>query len=233
MRTPLVVTRLSSFGVLLLIAVDVGAQSPAPAPRPVVSQEETLDPKLVGNRFPPLQWAEMSEAQKEMTRNILDGPRTSLGGPFNVMLRAPAMGDLAQELGAQVRFASGLAAPLREMAILMAARHWTSHYEWYAHKSAALSAGLSADIVAAIAAGERPRTMQPSEAALHRFCSELLEQKRVSDETFAAAKAAFGEQGVAEIIFTLGYYSMVSMALNVDEHPLPDGVAPELRPLAR
>jgi 4-carboxymuconolactone decarboxylase len=92
---------------------------------------------------------------------------------------------------------------------------------------------LSADIVAAIAAGERPRTMQQSEAALHRFCSELLEHKRVGDETFAAAKAAFGEQGVAELVFTLGYYSMVSMLLNVDEYPLPDDVAPELQPLAR
>jgi hypothetical protein len=81
MRMPLVMTRLSCFGVLLLMSAGLGAQSSA--------EEEILDPKLVGNRFPPLQWAEMSEAQKEMTRNILAGPRTSLGGPFNVMLRAP------------------------------------------------------------------------------------------------------------------------------------------------
>jgi 4-carboxymuconolactone decarboxylase len=223
-----VVVRLCSLGVVLLIASGL-----VQAPPPAAAQEETLDPKLVGNRFAPLQWSQMSEAQKEMTRNVLDGPRSSMGGPFNVMLRSPAMGDPAQELGAQVRFNSGLPAPLREMAILMAARYWTSHYEWYAHKSAALSAGLSPAIVASIAAGERPRSLQPSEAALHRFCSELLETKRVGDETFAAAKAAFGEQGVAEIVFTLGYYSMVSMLLNVDEHPLPDGVAPELAPLAR
>jgi 4-carboxymuconolactone decarboxylase len=223
-----VVVRLCSLGVVLLIASGL-----VQAPPPAAAQEETLDPKLVGNRFAPLQWSQMSEAQKEMTRNVLDGPRSSMGGPFNVMLRSPAMGDPAQELGAQVRFNSGLPAPLREMAILMAARHWTSHYEWYAHKSAALSAGLSPAIVVSIAAGERPRSLQPSEAALHRFCSELLETKRVGDETFAAAKAAFGEQGVAEIVFTLGYYSMVSMLLNVDEHPLPDGVAPELAPLAR
>jgi 4-carboxymuconolactone decarboxylase len=118
------------------------------------------------------------------------------------------------------------------MAILMAARHWTAHYEWNAHKAAALTAGLDPSIVAAIAAGERPRQMQPSEAALHRFCSELLETKRVGDETFAATKAAFGEQGMAEIVFTLGYYSLVSMLLNVDEHPLPAGVEPELKPLA-
>jgi 4-carboxymuconolactone decarboxylase len=191
-----------------------------------------LDPKLVGNRFSPLTWPQMTEAQKTMTRHVLDGPRTAMNGPFNVMLRSPVMGDLAQELGAQVRFSSTLAPPLREMAILIAARHWTGQYEWQAHKALALEAGLDPAIVAAIAVGERPRSMQPNEAALHRFCSELLATKHVGDDTFAAAKAAFGEQGVTELMFTLGYYSMVSMMLNVDEHPLPAGVAPELKPLA-
>jgi 4-carboxymuconolactone decarboxylase len=224
MRSRLVMTWLCSLG-FSIPAVNSAAQGAA-------APAEDLDPKLVGNRFAPLTWSQMSDAQKTMTRHVLDGPRTAMGGPFNVMLRSPAMGDLAQELGAQVRFNSALPAPLREMAILMAARDWTSHYEWYAHKTAALSAGLRPDIVAAIAAGERPRSMQADEAALHRFCAELLESKRVGDDTFAAAKAAFGEQGVTEIIFTLGYYSMVSMLLNVDEYPLPDGVEPELTPLA-
>jgi 4-carboxymuconolactone decarboxylase len=232
MRTRFVVTWLCSLGCSLLVPLEVGAQSAAPA-RPAAAQEETLDLKLVGNRFPPLQWSEMTEAQKTMIRHVLDGPRTAANGPFNVMLRSPAMGDFAQELGAQVRFNGTLPAPLREMAILMAARHWTAHYEWNAHKAAALSAGLRPAIVAAIAEGKLPASMQANEAALHRFCSELLETKRVGDDTFASAKAAFGEQGVAEIIFTLGYYSMVSMLLNVDEYPLPEGVEPELQPLAR
>jgi 4-carboxymuconolactone decarboxylase len=191
-----------------------------------------LDPKLVGTRFSPLTWPQMTEAQKTMTRHVLDGPRTAMNGPFNVMLRSPVMGDLAQELGAQVRFASTLAPPLREMAILIAARHWTGQYEWQAHKALALEAGLDPAIVAAIAVGERPRSMQPNEAALHRFCSELLATKHVGGDTFAAAKAAFGEQGLTELMFTLGYYSMVSMMLNVDEYPLPAGAAPELKPLA-
>jgi 4-carboxymuconolactone decarboxylase len=208
---------------LLAGAAQLAAQTAPPA--------GDLDPKLVGNRFAPLEWSQMSEAQKTMMRHVLDGPRTAANGPFNVMLRSPVMGDLAQELGAQVRFNSTLAPPLREMAILMAARHWMAHYEWNAHKNAALMAGLDPDIVAAIAAGERPKVMQANEAALHRFCSELLTTKRVSDETFAATKAAFGEQGMTEIVFTLGYYSLVSMLLNVDEHPLPEGVQVELKPL--
>jgi 4-carboxymuconolactone decarboxylase len=230
MRTRLVVTWLWASSSLLIGAGDLAAQSTAPAG--AAPQADPTNLELVGNRFPPLKWSQLNEQQKTMMRHVLDGPRTAANGPFNVMLRSPLMGDYAQELGAQIRFNSALPAPLREMAILMAARHWTAHYEWNAHKTAALSAGLNPDIVTSIAAGERPKSMQPNEAALHRFCSELLETTRVGDDTFAAAKAAFGEQGVAEIIFTLGYYSMVSMLLNVDEHPLPDGVQQELKPLA-
>jgi 4-carboxymuconolactone decarboxylase len=224
MRSRHIVTWLCSLGLLGLGSQLAAAQSIAPA--------GDLDPKLVGNRFSPLTWPQMTEAQKTMTRHVLDGPRTAMSGPFNVMLRSPVMGDLAQDLGAQVRFSSTLSPPLREMAILIAARHWTGQYEWQAHKALALEAGLDPAIVAAIAVGERPPSMQPNEAALHRFCSELLATKHVGDDTFAAAKAAFGEQGVTELMFTLGYYSMVSMMLNVDEHPLPAGVAPELKPLA-
>lgn len=219
----LVVTWLCSWG-LAIPAAQLAAQSAAPAGDP--------DLELVGNRFAPLTWSQMSEEQKTMMRHVLDGPRTAANGPFNVMLRSPLMGDLAQELGAQVRFNSTLPPPLREMAILMAARHWTAQYEWNAHKAAALGAGLDPAIVAALAAGERPKSMQPAEAALHRFCAELLTTKQIGDETFAATKAVFGEQGITEIIFTLGYYSLVSMLLNVDDHPLPAGIEPELTPLA-
>src|SRR5262245_5743362 len=230
MRIRLVVTWLCALAAMLMGVADLAAQSTAPTG---AAPADPTDLALVGNRFPPLKWAQMNEQQKTMMRHVLDGPRTAPNGPFNVMLRSPVMGDYAQELGAQVRFGGSLPAPLREMAILIAARHWTVHYEWNAHKTAALSAGLNPAIVEAIAAGQVPKSMQANEAALHRFCSELLETTRVSDATFAAAKAAFGEQGVAEIVFTLGYYSMVSMLLNVDQYPLPDGVQVELKPLKR
>ena len=202
-------------GLLGLVALEAEAQS------------ANMDLDLVGNRFRPLQYAELDEAQKTMVGHILDGPRTAVRGPFNVLLRAPEMGDLAPELGAYVRFRSSLPGSLREMAIIMTAAHWAAEYEWYAHKSAALNEGLDRAIVDAIAAGARPASMQADEAALYAFCDELLNDHHVSDATFAAAIDVFGERAVVEIIGTVGYYSMVSMLLNVDEYPLPDGVAPE------
>lgn len=230
MRIHFLVACFASCGAVAYGAAAV-AQSTGPAPGAVAIPENPSF-TLVGNRFAPLAWGQMSEAQKNMMRHVLDGPRTGTGGPFNVMLRSPAMGDYAQELGAQVRFSSSLPPALREMAILILARHWTAQYEWNAHKSAALSAGLDPKIIAAIAAGERPSSASAAEIALYDFSSELLETKEVSDDTFAAAKAALGEQGVAETIFTLGYYGLVAMLLAADEYPLPDGVEPELRPLA-
>jgi 4-carboxymuconolactone decarboxylase len=55
---------------------------------------------------------------------------------------------------------------------------------------------------------------------------------QVSDATFNAAKQRSGERGVVEVMGVIGYYQTVSLLTNVDRYPLPDGVAPELKPLA-
>ncbi len=210
----------------ILFAAVLGIAASATAQEPDFAN---LD--LVGNRFSPLTYEAMTPAQKTMTENIFAGPRNAMGGPFNALLRSPEMGDLAQALGAYVRFGSSLPATLRELAIIMTARHWTAHFEWYAHKNAALAAGLDPAIVDAVAAGRRPESMQSDEQVVYEFCTELFENHRVSDATFEAAIAAFGERGVIDLVGTVGYYSFVSMVLNVDEYPLPEGVEPELEPL--
>src|SRR5437867_6290307 len=73
---------------------------------------------LVGGRFKPLTYETMTPEQKKMTDNILNSERKSMGGPFNVLLRSPEMGDLTQQLGAYLRFRSTVPRRLNEMAIL-------------------------------------------------------------------------------------------------------------------
>jgi 4-carboxymuconolactone decarboxylase len=203
------------------------AQNPGPGAKP--PDPNTV--KLVGDRFKPLTYAEMAPAQKKMFENLLSGERRGAGGPFNVLLRSPEMGDLAQKFGASMRFHSTIPPKLNELAIIITARHWTSNYEWYAHRRAAQQQGLSPAIIEAIAAGKRPAAMQPDEQAVYDFCTELLTNKQVSDRTFQAAKDRFGERGVVDLIGVSGYYGLVSMLLNVDRYPLPEGVQPELKPL--
>jgi 4-carboxymuconolactone decarboxylase len=187
---------------------------------------------LVGDRFKPLTYAEMTPEQKTMIDHLLAGERANLGGPFNVLLRSPEMGDLAQQFGASMRFHAALPKRVLETVVILTARYWGAQFEWTAHKRAALQAGVNPAIVDAIAAGKRPVGMEPDIAAAYNFIAELLKTKQVSDATFATAKDAFGEKGVVDMIGLSGWYSMVSMALNVDRYPLAAGQQPELKPLA-
>jgi 4-carboxymuconolactone decarboxylase len=209
---------------LVAIAVAQGAQTPPGSRR---------DPKttvLRGDRFRPLTYDEMAPAQKTMLERLLAGPRGGADGPFNVLLRSPEMGDLAQQFGA-ARFTTPVPRRLWEMAILLTARHWTSQFEWYAHRRGAEEAGLSPAICEAIAGGRRPAQMQQDETVVYDFASELLETKQVRDATFKAAKDLLGERGVVDLIGVMGWYGTVSMLLNVDRYPLPEGVQPPLKPL--
>jgi 4-carboxymuconolactone decarboxylase len=113
----------------------------------------------------------------------------------------------------------------------MAGRKWTAQYEFYAHRRLAIEAGLKTEICDAIAAGARPAAMQDDEAAVYDFCTELLGTGQVSDDNFKRIADRFGERGVVDLIGAVGYYSLVSMVLNVDRVPLPAGEKPLLKPL--
>ncbi|PYR93600.1 MAG: hypothetical protein DMG19_01495, partial [Acidobacteria bacterium] len=200
----------------------MAAQAQAPSAR---------DIQLVGDRFKPLKWDEMTPAQKTMMEHLFAGERRGAGGPFNVLLRSPEMGDLAQQFGASMRFHSSLPKKLNEKAIIITARHWTAQYEWTAHRKAAAEAGLSESIIQAIAAGKHPSSLDPAETVVYNFGNELLNSKQVSDPVFKAAVEKFGERGVVDLIGVMGYYQLVSMLLNVDRYPLAPGEKPELQAL--
>ena len=189
------------------------------------------DVHLRGDRFKPLTWDTMTPEQQAMAEHLLSGERGGMNGPFNVMLRSPEMGDLAQKLGAQLRFHTAIPNRLNEMAILMTARFWTSQYEWASHRRNALKAGLNPAVIDAIAAGKRPDSMKPDEEAIYNFSSELLNTRQVSDASFKGVVDKFGERGAVDLTGVMGYYCIVSMMLNIDRYPLPEGDKPELKAL--
>jgi 4-carboxymuconolactone decarboxylase len=184
-------------------------------------------------RFKELTPATMTPEQKKAAEAIQSGPRgAGLRGPFNALLRSPELCDLVQRVGAYVRYSTSIPARLNEMAIIMAGRKWTAQYEFYAHRRLAIEAGLKTDICDAIAAGTRPTGMQDDEATVYDFCTELLGTGQVSDAHYNRVEDKFGERGVIDLIGAVGYYSLVSMVLNVDGVPLPAGETPPLKPLA-
>ena len=189
------------------------------------------DIQLVGDRFKPLKWDEMTPEQKTMMEHLASGPRRGAGGPSMSCCAVQRWETSCKRLELQMRFKSSLPPKLNEMAIIITARHWTAQYEWNAHRTAAAQAGLNEAIIQSIAAGKRPASMNADETVIYNFATELLNTKQVSDPVFKAVKDKFGERGTVDLISVMGYYQLVSMLLNVDRYPLPAGAKPELQPL--
>jgi hypothetical protein len=65
--------------------------------------------------------------------------------------------------------------------------------------------------------------MKPDEELVYDFCTTLHRQHFVDEALFKRAVAMLGEQKVVDLIGVSGYYTLVSMMLNVAEMPLPPG----------
>ena len=178
-------------------------------------------------RMAPLSQEQMTEAQRKAAAEIASGPRGSVRGPFNVLLRSPELMSPLQKVGEYLRFRCTLDRRIAEMATLIAAREWTQTYEWHAHRPLALKAGLKAEI----ADGSRPARLAADEALVYDFFVELQRFHSVSDATYSAAVAALGEQGVVDLVALVGYYATLAMLMNVARTPLPEGRAGVLRAL--
>ena len=216
------------FALIVVATATVNAQAPA------TQTKQAPDPHglvLVGDRFKPLKYDEMTSGQKIMIDHLLAGERAGANGPFNVLLRSPEVGDLGQQFGGAMRFRTGLPRTVSEVIIIMTGRFWMAQYEWYSHRNAALQNGVAPAVVDAIAAGKRPTGMPREMEIAYNLIDELLTTHQVTDTTFNAAKDQYGERGVVDIVGLSGWYGLVSMLLNVDRYPLPQGVQPGLLPL--
>lgn len=171
----------------------------------------------------------LSPRQREISDRIMRR-RGGLAGPFQVWLRSAELCDKVEALGTYCLSESSLPPRLRELALLIAARHWDAQHSWNAHVDKAVGAGVDRAALERLASGQAPRFPAADEEALYRFAAEVLERHFVSDRTFAAALDLFGDQGLVDLIGALGNFSMHAMLLNafqVDlqpdrEPPFPD-----------
>jgi len=176
-------------------------------------------------RLPTLPVDQLSARQKALYERIA-GKRGAVRGPFQVWLHSPELCDRVEALGAYVRFDCSLSEKLREFSILITARHFDAQHSWNAHVEKAIAAGLPREVTQAIAEHREPRFEAEDERAFYQFCREVLQQHFVSDATFAAAQAIFGNQGVVDIIGCLGNFSMLAMCLNAFQVDLDPGKQP-------
>lgn len=175
------------------------------------------------SRIPELRPESMSAEQRAVMDEIVSGPHGRIVGPYPAWLQSPELARRARGLSEFIRFRSSLPERLKELAILLAGRHWKAEFEFYAHAKLAAKAGLEQPIIAAIAARKRPSFPQAQDAIVYDLCTELFETHRVSDGTYGRAEEAFGLPQVVELVATIGYYSLVCLTLNAFEAPLPPG----------
>jgi 4-carboxymuconolactone decarboxylase len=162
-----------------------------------------------------------SPRQQEISDRITSR-RGGTRGPFLVWLRSPELAEKVEALGAYCRFESALDPRLRELSLLIAARCFDAQYSWNAHVNKAADLGVSRESLNALAAGRTPEFAQHDEQVVYEFGTQILRDHFVTDEAFAAALEELGEQGVVDLIGSLGNYSMLAMLLNSCQVNLQD-----------
>ena len=134
-----------------------------------------------------------------------------------------------------MRWNTGQPPRLTELAILITARHWSSPWIWRGHYRLAVKHGLDPRVAQDIAAGKpRPEGMKEDEAILYDFAMQLYRDHRVTDAMYAKAVAAFGEEGLINLVATMGYYDLVAKTLmTANAIPPQEADVPQLAPLTR
>ena len=185
--------------------------------------------KKLNYRLPVLTEDKLDHAQRTLLESMRAGPRgarVKLGGPFGVYMHAPQYGEMTQQLGAFVRFKTSLEPRLSEFAILCTARMWRAQYEWHAHAPIAEQAGVKPEVIRDIKAGRMPKKAAKDERAIFDFVHELYKTRRVGERNYKRVQSFLGDRGTVELVGILGYYTAVSMILNVFNVPLPEGATP-------
>jgi len=170
----------------------------------------------------------MSDAQRAAADELIAGPRKGVKGPFIALLRSPELMARLQRVGEFLRFQSSLPVRVSEFATLVVSRQWTQQFEWFTHVPLAIKAGTARETIDALSEARRPATMSAQEAMVYDFVTELAVNKGVSDSLYRECVDSHGEQGVLELIGLVGYFTLISMTLNVARTPadIVEGVAP-------
>jgi 4-carboxymuconolactone decarboxylase len=150
---------------------------------------------------------------------IVDGivqSRGALQGPFTMFLHCPELAGRLAHLGAFVRFEGSLDMRVRVLAAMTVARELDAVYVWGAQTGGARRLGVPETTITAIRE-KHARGIPPEDAQIVEFTRELIRKHRVDDATFKALRARLGDDGLIQLTGVIGYYSMLSMTVNVCE----------------
>jgi len=182
-------------------------------PRITPLEVEHWDPKL-RDQMLPKRPPEMGDAEAPVF-NI-----------FKTLANHPKLAGRFARWGDQILFRSSLSPRDRELAILRTGWLCRATYEWHHHVAIARDhAGMTeADIDLARAGPVAASTA--ADDVLLRAVDELVGDHFITDTTWAALATRLDQQQLMELVFTVGNYTMVSMALNSFGVQLEEGYRP-------
>jgi len=126
--------------------------------------------------------------------------------------------------GNHVLFKSTLSPRARELLILRTGWNCRAEYEWGQHVVIAKQIGMTDEEITRITRGPDVPGWDPFEATLLRAADELHRDSRIGGATWKALSVHYDTQQLIDLVFTVGQYTLVSMALNSFGVPLDEGV---------
>lgn len=156
-----------------------------------------------------------SEWEDEV-RQIVEPTRVN-GRPLNIfatLARHPKLLKRWIVFANHVLFKSTLPPREREIAILRIGWLCRSGYEWTQHVAIGKQTGLTDEEIRRIELGPDAAGWQPFDALLLRAVDELEADSFLSDATWQALAQRYDTRQLMDLVFTVGQYNLVSMALN-------------------
>lgn len=174
-------------------------------------------------RIPPLREDEWNDEQRRMLSYAW-----KKGGFYNVigtLARHTEASKRIGQMGAHVLGpTSTLALRDRELLILRTAWNCQSEYEWAQHVQLGLKAGISPEEIQRCREGPDAAGWPEQEAALLRAADDLHRDQRIGDRAWAVLRGHYDTLQLMDIVFAVGQYTMIAMALKSFGTPLDDGL---------
>ncbi|MGQ7792887.1 carboxymuconolactone decarboxylase family protein [Faunimonas sp. B44] len=184
-------------------------------------------------RIPPVDPAALTPEQAAAHAGIAAGARGEVSGPFPMLLHSPRAAAAVEQLGVHIRYRSALPDRIRALAVAIVGRHWYADYQWHIQATRAEELGVPRPVLDAIAEGRVPDFDEEEDRIAYAFLSEVLKSSGltpVPEGVFAAARSAFGDEGLVDLTVLAGYYSLLAMVLNTFEIRPEGGDVPWRRP---
>jgi 4-carboxymuconolactone decarboxylase len=165
-------------------------------------------------RVPPLPADQWDDAVDHALSDMLPAERRNPAGAGNLLatlVRHPKLTRSFLRFNNHLLFSSTLPARLRELAVLRVAHLSNCEYEWHHHVRMGREVGLTDADIDGVQRGDASDEL---DLAVIRAVDELQDKSVISDATWAALSERLDEQQRMDLVFTIGCYGALAMAIN-------------------